>query len=327
MFSSSTQDPTLETGSSYWDEGGHPDFLLSVNDQMLQVREKLLDVAGTRRPIVLRGEKGLGKEALAHTIHQRSPRAGGPFVRVNCYVIPKAHLAAELFGQSGDAVTPFDRARGGSLFLTGIETFDLSVCSRLASTVAQLDREPPAEAPRLIFSSEEVELDGPCKKVLEAVIQERAGLEVTLLPLRKRPEDIALLSQHLLQLYAPFYSSRIRQMRSSMIDLFKSYPWPGNLREVERVIRRFLVLEDESAIRRELEEKVQQRTGEAREEDEFRPGMKLSEIGKLAAHRAEARAIRRVLEQTRWNKKAAAMELGISYKSLLSKVREYRLDT
>src|SRR5712691_198813 len=100
--------------TSYWEEGAHPDFLLSVNDQVLQIRDRLMEVAATQVPVVICGEKGLGKEALAHTLHHLSPRGSGPFVRVNCYVIPRAQLAAELFGHVAEAVTPLARARQGT---------------------------------------------------------------------------------------------------------------------------------------------------------------------------------------------------------------------
>jgi two-component system, NtrC family, response regulator AtoC len=314
--------------TSYWEEGAHPDFLLSVNDRVLQIRDKLMEVAPTRVPVVLNGEKGLGKEALAHTLHQLSARSSAPFVRVNCYVVPRAQLAGELFGHSPEAETPFDRGRRGTVFVNGIETFSPDVCERFAAILTQLDGGPPDESPRLVFSSEAPDHDGAVKKLLRNVVEDRAGVPVTLPPLRSRPEDIGLLAQHIMQLYSPFYSSKIKQLRASLIDLFKLYSWPGNVRELERVIRRFLVLEDESAIRRELEEKIWHRQSRNGHETEDLPeGMKLAEISKLAAQKAEARAIQRVLVRTRWNKKAAALELGVSYKSLLNKVRDYRLDS
>jgi DNA-binding NtrC family response regulator len=313
--------------TSYWEEGAHPDFLLSVNDRVLQIRDRLMEVAPTRVPVMLCGEKGLGKEALAHTLHHLSARGSGPFVRVNCYVVPRAQLATELFGHAPEAVTPFERARRGTLFINGIESFGPDVCERFAASIASFAKEPPDEAPRLVFSSETSEQDGSVKKLLNSIVDDGAGVMVALPPLRNRPEDIGLLAQHIMQLYSPFYSSKIKQLRGSLIDLFKLYSWPGNVRELERVIRRFLVMEDESTIRRELEEKIWHRQSHnGYDGEDFPEGMKLSEISKLAAQKAEARAIQRVLERTRWNKKAAALELGVSYKSLLNKVREYRLD-
>ncbi|MFN2432471.1 MAG: sigma-54-dependent transcriptional regulator [Gemmatimonadota bacterium] len=322
--------------STPWEDGSHPDFLLSVNDRMLQVRQKLLEVAETRVTVVLRGEAGLGKEVLAHGLHRWSPRAGGPFVRVHCDAVSSAQLGGELFGfplngslaparetQPASSVTPFDRARAGTLYLRNVEALTRELGSRLAAELAR--REPDAERPRLVVS-----VEGPPQaataELLESLLAGGAGVVVELPALRERPEDIGLLAQHLLQLHAPSYSTRIRQVRASLVELFKQHRWPGNVRELERVIRRFLVLEDETAIRRELEEKMRAGNGCA-ETEEFPPGMKLSEIGRLAAQRAEAHAIRRVLERTRWNKKAAAAELGVSYKSLLNKVRDYRLDS
>jgi two-component system response regulator AtoC len=341
--------------SSYWEETASPDFLLSVNDRMLQIRQKLLEAGPTRLPIVLIGERGLGKEALAQAVHRWSNRAAGPFVRIHCSVIPMEQLSAELFGSragaprsaaagaadpagngsrarsqenDGDGSTAFARARGGTLYLSGIETFETNLCSRINATLARAEEEHRDEVPRLVLSSEAPEQDPALQRLIEQLFGKGSSLVVRVPPLRERPEDIGLLAQHLLQVHGPSYSSRIKQVRSSLIDLFKQYSWPGNVRELERVIRRFLVLEDESAIRRELEEKIWQGKGRRGADfEEIPSGLKLHEIGKLAAQRAEARAIRQVLEQTRWNKKAAALELGVSYKSLLNKVRDYRLDS
>ena len=315
--------------ASQWDDGVRPDFLLSVNDRMLQVREKLLLVAETRAPVGICGERGLGKEALALAVHRWSPRAGGPFVRVSCTAVPAVRLAAELFGEpAAEAASPFARARGGTLYVGGLEACGPALGERLAAVAARIEAEAPESSPRLVLATEETDPASPARQLLERIVAAGAGTAVVLPPLRERPEDIGLLAQHLLHLYVPFYSSRVRQVRSSLVDLFKQYAWPGNVRELERVIRRFLALDDESAIRRELEEKVWRAGGAARaSEEEFPAGMKLAEISRLAARRAEARAIRRVLEKTRWNKKAAAQELGVSYKSLLNKVRDYQLDT
>ena len=323
--------------SSYSEESVQPDFLHSVNDRMLHIRERLVEVAATHVPVLLIGEKGLGKEALAHTIHRWSPRAAGPFVRVNCAIAPAVQLETDLFADSRadsrESVTAFVLARGGTLCLAGVETFEAALCARLVPIFAQSKPEPPDAAARLVLVIEVIEggeavPEGPVEKLVRAVVDRSSGVAVTLPPLRERPEDIGLLAQQLLQLHSPFYSSRIKQVRSSLIDLFKQYAWPGNVRELERVVRRFLVLEDESAIRRELEEKIGKGSPPSASELEPCPhGLTLGEIGKLAAHKAEARAIRRVLEQTRWNKKAAAQELGVSYKSLLNKVRDYQLDS
>lgn len=315
---------------SLWDDGPQPDFLLTVNDGMLQVRQKLLEVAETGVTVVLRGEPGLGKEVLAANLHRWSPRASGPFVRVHCDAVAPAQLALELFAQTsngpeGAARTPLVRSRGGTLYLRNIEAMPAELLSRLGAELVR-ERED-AERVRLVLSLERKELDTPVAALLDQLLTDGAGLALELPPLRQRPEDIGLLAQHLLQLHALSHSTRIRQVRSSLVELFKQYAWPGNVRELERVIRRLMVLEDETAVRRELEEKIRGGNGHRDALDEFPAGLRLGEISRLAAQRAEARAIRHALERTRWNKKAAAAELGVSYKSLLNKVRDYRLDS
>jgi DNA-binding NtrC family response regulator len=308
-------EPTL-----YRDEAASPDYLLSVNDRMLQVRERLLELAQTGCPVVLCGEQGLGKESLAQSIHRWSPRSAGPFVRAS------AQLLANGGGEDADGENgghPLRRALSGTLYLSNAEALGPDARARLASQLSALEAERPGRAPRLVVSVESPAADAP-DAVAGLLPGESVALELP--PLRDRPEDIGLLAQHLLQVYGAFHTTRIKQLRSSLVDLFKQYAWPGNVRELERVIRRFLVLEDESAIRRELEAKIRTHQVEAADGEDYPPGTPLAEIGRRAAQRAEARAIRRALERTRWNKKAAAHDLGVSYKSLLNKVRDYRLD-
>jgi DNA-binding NtrC family response regulator len=306
----------------YRDEGASPDYLLSVNDRMLQVRERLLELAQTGCPVVLCGEKGLGKESLAQSLHRWSARSSGAFVRVNAQLLANGGSGENAeAGENGSH--PLRRAVGGTLYVSNAEGLAPDARSRIAAQFAALEAERPGRAPRLVVSVEASPTEA-ADAVAGFLPGESVALELP--PLRDRPEDIGLLAQHLLQVYGAFHTTRIKQLRSSLVDLFKQYAWPGNVRELERVIRRFLVLEDESAIRRELEAKIRAHQVEAAEGEDYPAGTPLAEIGRRAAQRAEARAIRRALERTRWNKKAAAHDLGVSYKSLLNKVRDYRLD-
>jgi DNA-binding NtrC family response regulator len=313
---------TPDAASAYWEIGGHPNFLLSVDERVVAARDLLAQVADTSITVLLGGERGVGKEVLARGIHNLSSRADHPFVSLNAYAVPKASIARELFGGGGEG--KLDTVGLGTVFIHGLELLPEEVRARLL----EWKRRPVSDGrsePRFILSYEHPSLSRD-----QVVALERAGstaggaVRVEIPPLRDRREDISLLANHVLQKYAPFYGSRIRVLRSNFVRFLQGYRWPGNTRELERVIRRYLVIEDEDSIRAELGSK--QGAGPVEEEELLDSGAPLREIVSQAVARVEARAITAALQRTRWNKKRAATELGISYKSLLNKVHQYRLE-
>jgi DNA-binding NtrC family response regulator len=313
---------TPDAASAYWEIGGHPNFLLSVDERVVAARDLLAQVADTSVSVLLGGERGVGKEVLARGIHNLSSRADQPFVTLNAYAIPKAALVRELFGQGSDG--KLDTAVPGTIFIHGLELLPEEIRSR----ILDWRRRPTAGAggPRFILSYEHPSLSREQAVALEHGWSAAGGaVRVEIPPLRDRREDIALLANHVLQKYAAFYGSRIRVLRSSFVRFLQGYRWPGNTRELERVMRRYLVTEDEDAIRAELGSK--QGPGTMEEEELFwEGGTPLKEIVARTVARVEARAITLALQRSRWNKKRTATELGISYKSLLNKIHLYGLE-
>ncbi|MFN2384209.1 MAG: sigma 54-interacting transcriptional regulator [Gemmatimonadota bacterium] len=307
-------DRFVEPGASaYWEIGGHPNFLLSVDERVVAVRERLAQVSDTSLTVLLLGERGVGKEVLARGVHNLSRRAERPFVALNAYAIPKAAIAGELFESGGGGLLA--AAGDGTLYLHGWELLPDEVRLRLVEWKRR--RTIGGPDPRILLSSEQPALTGPALDALEVV-------RIELPPLRDRIEDIPLLANHILQKYGAFYGSKIRVLRGSFVRFLQGYRWPNNTRELERVIRRYLVIEDEDAIRSELGSK-QGGTGGG-DDDLINGGGPLKDIVAKAVARVEARVIARALAEARWNKKRAAADLGISYKSLLNKVKAYRIE-
>jgi DNA-binding NtrC family response regulator len=266
----------------------------------------------------------VGKEVLARGIHNMSTRRDGPLVALNAYAVPKAAIARELFGTNGQT-GKLQAAGAGTLLIHGVELLPEDVRTRLLDWKRRLVREAGAE-PRYILSYEHPSLVNEELVALERGWAAAGGaVRVDIPPLRDRREDIPLLANHVLQKYAPFYGSRIRVLRSSFVRFLQGYRWPGNTRELERIIRRYLVIEDEDAIRAELGSKSG--PGMLEEEELLDSGARLRDIVARTVARVEARAIDSALQRTRWNKKRAAAELGISYKSLLNKIHQYRLES
>jgi two-component system response regulator AtoC len=318
-----SQDPVQDSSSTYWEIGGHPNYLLSVDERVVAARELLAQVADTSVTVMLGGERGVGKEVLARGIHSMSSRRDSPFVALNAYAIPKAVIARELFGNG--AVGKLQAVGDGTLLIHGLELLPEEVRARMLDTKRRMVRESGSE-PRFVLSYEQPSLGREEAAALERGWSAVGGaVRVDIPPLRDRREDIPLLANHVLQKYAPFYGSRIRVLRSSFVRFLQGYRWPGNTRELERVIRRYLVIEDEEAIRAELGSK--QGTGPLEEDDLLESGARLRDIVSRTVARVEARAISAALQRSRWNKKRAAAELGISYKSLLNKIHQYHLET
>ncbi len=311
--------------SAYWEVGGHPNFLLSVDERVIAAREMLTQIADTSLTVLLCGERGVGKEVLARGIHDLSSRVEEPYVALNAYAVPKSALARELFGGTGGG--KLAAVEGGTLYIHGLELLPDDVQMRLVEWKRQATREGELD-PRLVLSCEQPSLQSDALEQLERVWAAVGGaVKIDIPPLRDRPEDVPLLANHILQKYGSFYNSRIRVLRSSFVRFLQGYRWPGNSRELERVVRRFLVIEDEEAIREELGSKRGDPSGFEELVDELvDSGLPLKQMVARATARVEAKAIERALAEAKWNKKRAAADLGISYKSLLNKVKQYEIE-
>lgn len=322
-FSYIVPEPSTEPpAGGYWEIGGHPNFLLSVHETVISARERLAQVADTSLTVILYGERGVGKEVLARGIHNLSSREGRSFTALNAYAVPKASIERELFGQGYDG--KLAAAGEGTIYVHGVELLPPEVQQRLVEW--KRDRVKTGEAgPRFILSCEQPSMTGEELEGLQrGWVAAGGAIRIEIPPLRERPEDIPLLATHILQKYGPFYGSRIRVLRRSFVRFLQLYRWPGNTRELERVIRRFLVIEDEEAIRVELGSK--QGPTEEYDDEAAEAGAPLKTLVARAVARVERREITRALERARWNKKRAAADLGISYKSLLNKVKDYEIE-
>jgi DNA-binding NtrC family response regulator len=318
-------DPMLSEspGTQYWEVGGHPNFLLSVDERVIGARESLSQVSDTSLTVLLCGERGVGKEMIARGIHELSSRREKPFLTLNCYAIPRASIERELF-ESGFG-GKVGGAEDGTLYMHGVELLTREVRDRLVNWKRERVEGSGGPEPRFILSCEQPSLDSESLSTLERAWSPAGGVvRIDIPPLRDRAEDVPLLANHILQKYGPFYGSRIRTLRSGFLRYLQSYRWPGNGRELERVIRRFLVVEDEEAIREELGSK--QPSQDAPIDQMLEAGGQLKEIVAQEVARVESRAIAFALRRARWNKKRAAADLGISYKTLLNKIKDRELE-
>jgi two-component system response regulator AtoC len=310
---------------------------------MLQVRDVIQRVADTDVTVLIQGESGVGKEVVARTVHELSARVNESFVKVNCAALPEALLESELFGYEKGAFTGaasrkqgrFEHAHRGTIFLDEIGEMSYSVQAKLLQVLQD------KEFTRLGGNREvrvDVRIICATNRRLEEMVKEKTFREdlffrlnvVNLLipPLRDRREEIPQLVENFLSRFSARYQKPQPTLSDQFMRALDFHPFPGNVRELENMIKRVIVLESEDSI---LDEILRPKAGGPQvgealrnwvEEVERTAGeIPLREVGRRASLEAERETIGRALHHTNWNRKQAARLLGISYKTLLQKIR------
>jgi two-component system, NtrC family, response regulator AtoC len=330
--------------------GAAPAPLFAGQSPKMRAVDDMIDhVADTDITVLIRGESGTGKELVARTLWSRSNRARKPFVKVNCAALPHELLESELFGYEKGAFTgahkrklgKFEIANGGTIFLDEISEMHPSLQAKLLQVLqdGQFSR---------LGGAGDVAVDtrviAATNRQLEAAVREGSFREdlfyrlnvvtIQLPPLRERRDEIVVLTDHFLDRYAREYGKDPKPLADEVRAAFMAHDWPGNIRELENLVKRIVVLGDAGPVVHELRARrpapvapcapaPSAPTGEL---DRYlageSPRVSLKRVARQAAQVAEARLIARVLQRTRWNRKEAAVILQISYKALLYKMRD-----
>ncbi|MDJ0849916.1 MAG: sigma-54 dependent transcriptional regulator [Myxococcota bacterium] len=313
---------------------------------MRRVRDLLEQVADTDVTILIQGESGTGKEIVARTLHKLSNRSEKPFVKVNCAALPEELLESELFGYERGAFTgahqrkpgKFEQANRGTIFLDEIGEMSPPLQAKLLQVLQD-------SSFHRLGGNDEVAVDVrvvcATNRRLEEMVQEGSFrddlffrlnvVSVSLAPLRERREEIARLVATFGQRFAARYGRPHADFSERLMKALHTYSFPGNVRELENMIKRIIVLETEEPILQEISghqrgERGASRLRELIEEIEATAGeVPLREVGRRAALEAERETIDRVLRHTQWNRKQAARLLQVSYKTLLQKIRDCEL--
>jgi len=297
---------------------------------------------------LIRGESGTGKEVVARMVHGNSPRSERPFVKVNCAAIPNELLESELFGYEPGAFTgahrqkmgKFDQANNGTIFLDEISEMHPALQAKLLHVLQD------GEFARLGGKHDigvDVRVLAATNKPLERNVAEGSFREdlfyrlnvvtVHIPPLRERQEEIPVFLEFFLQKYSDYYGKQPARFSEYALQLMMEYSWPGNIRELENLVKRYTIVGNEAQIIRELSTHkpiFQSTSAQSQPQPAVEPPSNgkaqadqpsLLEIGRRAAMLAEREAIERVLAQTRWNRRQAAKILKVSYKALLNKLK------
>ena len=298
--------------------------LVGGTDAVERVRERIARVAETDFTVLIEGESGVGKELVARQIHDQSRRRRGPFVAINCAALVETLVEAELFGIEDRTATgvrgrrgKFEQADGGTLFLDEVSDLSASAQAKLLRALQDLAVERVGGH---VSHSVDTRIVAATNRSLASLADDgrfRAdlfyrlnGVEVLVPPLRERRDDIPLLVEHFLERFRAL--RRMRMSRSAM-DALLTYDWPGNVRQLERVIERAVTLAAGPAI--EVGDLPPAITGEG------------STLALSAAARCESmrvwgsRYARLVLDRCHGNKREACRMLGISYHTLEGHLR------
>lgn len=336
---------TLEAESKVLvDELSEDVFFVAAGPAMRKVRAQVSQVANVDVPVLLLGESGTGKEIVARLVHKLSARAHRTFLKVNCAALPADLLESELFGYEAGAFTGANRSKPGK--------FEL--CNKGTILLDEIAEMPPALQAKLLHVIQDQEfsrLGGrttvsvnvrilaatnvnvsqaiAAKRLREDLYYRLNAFTVHLPPLRERREEIPLLLKHFMSRMAERYARNALPLSASLVEAAIRHSWPGNLRELENFVKRYLILGDEALALSELEAKpmVTVPPTEARALKPAEASRRdLKSLVRSLKDEAEVEAISNALEQTNWNRKEAARLLNISYKALLYKIRQYGID-
>ncbi len=309
--------------------------MLGNSAPMKRVRELIKKLARSQAPVYISGESGTGKELAARQIHQQGSRADHPFVAVNCGAIPQELMESELFGHKKGSFTGatsdhqglFLSADGGTLFLDEIADLPLHMQVKLLRAIQEKQVRP-------VGSQKEIPVD---VRIISATHKNLAELvesgefrqdlfyrinviELPLPPLRERSEDIPLLAQHFLTRMAREGGTKKARLSSATLKKLKSYSFPGNIRELENILERSVtLLEGSELLADDLHLPASHQTKTAQGEASAQPlGDKMEQV--------EKEAIIQALEETRWNRTAAARKLGMTLRSLRYRLEKFGIE-
>jgi two-component system response regulator HydG len=325
-----------------------------------QLFKEISLVAPTNFSVIIYGESGSGKENIARTIHEMSERKGKPFVAIDCGALTKELAGSELWGHEKGGFTgavsakpgQFEVADGGSIFLDEISNLSYETQVGLLRLVQEKKlrrigaiKDKEIDVRIIVASNEDLRESVKKGKFREDLYYRFNEFTINVPPLRKRGADIMEFANHFLDLANEELNKNVSGFEAEVINLFNTYEWPGNLREMNNVIRRSLLLTDKGEIKlssippeivysskfnfvdedstREIPQEERSEEIRSAPKDNIKEPISLKDI----AANAEAEVIKKVLEETHYNKTKAAQQLGIDRKTLFNKLKQHNIQS
>jgi DNA-binding NtrC family response regulator len=320
--------------------------IVGEHPSMKQASQMVQRVAATDSTVLLLGESGTGKELFARALHHLSPRREQSFVALNCAAIPEGLVENELFGHERGAYTgagarkigKLELAHRGTLFLDEIGELPMAIQSKLLRVIEERRFER-------VGGTQSIEVDVrilvATNKDLQAAVADKSfrddlyfrisAVPITIPPLRERGDDVLLLAEHFLERFRREFRKPALELTEECVARLRSYAWPGNVRELQNAIERAAILSSGH----QIEVVAMQLPPSRPAAEEIPDGMlneeflwegPLEEVSQRAVAHVERFKIQDALRESKWNKTRAAEKLGVSYKTLLNKIRSLGLE-
>jgi two-component system response regulator AtoC len=326
-------------------------FFVAASPAMRKVRIQADLLANINVPVLILGESGTGKEVTAHLIHKLSSRSQRRFLKVNCAALPAELLESELFGYERGAFTgamrtkpgKFELCNEGTILLDEVAEIPPNLQAKLLHVLQdkqffRLGGETMIDVDVRVLAATNIDVHEAIleRKFREDLYYRLSAFTIFLPPLRERQTEIPVLLRHFMARLAAQYSLPPVHFSPPLIEACLRYPWPGNLRELENFVKRYLVMGDEATAMAELRANWRQNQivkelppAPIAPRSEVAPtngeahGAQLQSVLRTLKNETELQAISRALEETHWNRKRAARLLNISYRGLLYKIRQH----
>ncbi|MGH9714807.1 MAG: sigma-54-dependent transcriptional regulator [Candidatus Acidiferrales bacterium] len=320
--------------------------IVGEHPAMKEASQMTQRVAATDSTVLVLGESGTGKELFARAIHHLSPRAEHPFVALNCAAIPEGLVENELFGHERGAYTgagarkigKLELAHRGTLFLDEIGELPLGIQSKLLRVLEEKKFERVGGTQEIEVS---VRILTATNKDLRAAVAEKtfredlffriSAVPITIPPLRDRGDDVLLLAEHFLERFRREFRKPALKFSDGTRARLLTYSWPGNVRELQNAVERAAILTngptiDADGLQLPAARPTAEQLPEGMLEERFLWEGPLDEVSQRAVAHVERFKIQNALQESKWNKTRAAEKLGVSYKTLLNKIRTLGLE-
>ena len=320
--------------------------IVGEHPSMQAVTQQVQRLAATDSTVLLLGESGTGKELFARAIHALSPRRSHPFVALNCAAIPEGLVENELFGHERGAYTgagsrkigKMELAHRGTIFLDEIGELPIAIQSKLLRVLEEkrFDRVGGTQSTEvdvriIAATNKDLRAAVAAKMFREDLFFRIAGVPITIPPLRERGNDVLLLADAFLDRFRREFRKPELQLTDQAREALLAYQWPGNVRELQNTMERAAILSDGNAIDAAALQLSAQRPSEGQMpagmlNESFSWEGTMQDVSARALEYVERFKIGTALQSSRWNKTRAAEQLGISYKTLLTKIRALGLE-